>query len=153
MNGLFGWLLVIHVLAAFAVIGPALVVPVIRRSARTAGQLRYAFDVSAKLAFLPKIGGVVLIATGVWLMIESGIGFTQMWLNLSILLSLLLIVLIDAMIEPRVKKIMRMMSENKQQGDEIPREFTQEMRTIVPFDSVAQAMMIAIIVLMVLKPF
>ncbi|WP_370636509.1 DUF2269 family protein [Cohnella sp. CFH 77786] len=153
MNSLYGWLLVFHVLASMAVIGPAFVVPVIRRSARTAGQLRFAFGVAAKLAFLPKIGGVVLIVTGVWLMAETQIGFTQIWLNVAILLSLLMIVAIGAMIEPRAKKIMQMMPENQGQGDEIPREFAQAMRTIVPFESAAQALMVAITVLMVLKPF
>jgi len=41
MVSLFGWILVFHLLAAIAVIDPALVVPVIRRSARTVGQLRF----------------------------------------------------------------------------------------------------------------
>jgi uncharacterized membrane protein len=36
MISLFGWILVMHILAAIAVIGPALVVPVIRRSDRSA---------------------------------------------------------------------------------------------------------------------
>ncbi|MEC0240039.1 DUF2269 family protein [Paenibacillus dokdonensis] len=102
MVSLFGWILVLHILAAIAVIGPALVVLFIRRTARTADQFRFAFDVTNKLAILPKIGGAVLIMTGVWLMIISKMGLSQMWLNLSILLSLLMVATIEGLIGPWV---------------------------------------------------
>lgn len=117
MISLFGWLLVLHILAAIAVIGPAFVVPVIRRSARTVDQFRFAFDVTNKLAILPKIGGAVLIITGVWLMIITKMGLSQMWLNISILLSLLMVATIDGLIGPRIKKIMQIVSISQGEGD------------------------------------
>lgn len=150
---LFGLLLVLHILASVAVIGPAFVVPVIRRSAKTAGQLRFAFDITTKLAILPKIGGAVLIVTGVWLMIITTMGLSQMWLNLAILLSLLMIVIIGGLIEPRMKKIMQNLSESQDQGDEVPDEFARAMKKIAPLESMTQLLMIAITVLMVVKPF
>ncbi|WP_394298016.1 DUF2269 family protein [Gordoniibacillus kamchatkensis] len=151
--GLFGLLLVLHILATIAVIGPAFVVPVIRRSARTFGQLRFAFSITTKLAILPKIGGAVLIVTGIWLMIITKMGLSQMWLNLSILLSLLMIVTIGGLIEPRMKKIMQIVSESQGQEDEVPAEFARAMKKIAPLESAAQLLMLAITVLMVVKPF
>ncbi|SFD74460.1 Predicted integral membrane protein [Paenibacillus catalpae] len=153
MIGLFGWLLVLHILASIAVIGPAIVVPFFRRSARTAGQLRFAFNVTNKLAILPKIGGTVLIITGVWLMIITNMGLSQMWLNISILLSLLMVATIEGLIGPRMKKIMGIVSMNQSQGDELPAELGRLMKKIIPIETASQLLMIAITVLMVLKPF
>jgi uncharacterized membrane protein len=128
-------------------------VPVIRRSARTVGQLRFAFDVTNKLAILPKIGGAVLIITGVWLMIITKMGLSQMWLNISILLSLLMVATIEGLIGPRMKKIMEIVSISQSKGDEVPSELRQLMKKIVPIETVSQLLMIAISVLMILKPF
>lgn len=150
--GLFGILLVLHVLASIAIIGPTFVLPIIRRSAKTVGQLHFAFGIANRLSILPKIGGTVLILTGVWLMIITKMGLSQMWLNVSILLSLFTVVLIDGWIEPRVNKIKKSISEN--QGNEIPAEFGLLIKKkIVPIETAAQLLMIAILVLMVMKPF
>ncbi|MGO4108557.1 DUF2269 family protein [Paenibacillus sp. YAF4_2] len=153
MISLFGWLLVFHVLASIALIGPAVVVPFIRRTARTADQLRFAFDVTNKLAILPKIGGTVLIITGVWLMIITKMGLSQMWLNISILLSLLMVAIIEGLIGPRMKKIMEIVAISQSKGDELPAELGRLMKKIIPIETASQLLMIAIIVLMVLKPF
>lgn len=153
MISLFGWLLVFHILASIAVIGPAFAVPFIRRSARTSGQLRFVFDVTNKIAILPKIGGAVLVVTGVWLMIISKMGLSQMWLNLSILLSLLMVATIEGFIGPRMKKIMEIVSISQSKGDELPAELNQLMKKIIPIETASQLLMIAIAVLMVLKPF
>ena len=150
---MFGLLLVLHILASIALIGPAFVMPIIRRSARSVGQLRFAFGITTKLAIIPKIGGAVLIITGVWLMIITKMGLSQMWLNVSFLLSLLIVVMIDGFIEPRIKKIIKIVSESQDQGNEIPAEFGRLMKKIVPIETAAQLLMIAILVLMVVKPF
>ncbi|MEF7440891.1 DUF2269 family protein [Paenibacillus lautus] len=150
---LYELLLVLHILASIAIVGPAFVMPIIRRSARTVDQLHFTFGMTTKLAIMPKIGGVVLIVTGVWLMILTKMGLSQMWLNVSILLSLLMIVLIDGWIEPRMKKIVKIISKNQVQGNEIPAEFELLIKKIVPIETAAQLLMIATLVLMVVKPF
>ena len=153
MVSLFGWILVLHILASIALIGPAVVVPVIRRSARTVGQLRFAFVVTNKVAALPKIGGSVLILTGVWLMILTKAGFSQLWLNISILLSLLTVATIEGLIGPRMKKIMESVSISQSEGDEIPADIGRSMKKIVPFETASQLLILFILVLMILKPF
>jgi len=152
--GLFGILLVVHILASIAIIGPAFILPIIRRSAKTVGQLHFALGMAIKLSILPKIGGAVLILTGVWLMIITKVGLSQMWLNVSILLSLLLIVMIDGWIEPRLKKFKKkIISESHNQDNEIPSEFGLLIKKIVPIETASQLLLIAILVLMVVKPF
>jgi Predicted integral membrane protein (DUF2269). len=150
---LFGLLLVVHIFASIAVIGPAFVMPIIRRSARTVGQLHFALGVTSKLIIILKIGGTVLILTGVCLMIITKMGLSQLWLNTAILLSLSMVVMIDGWIEPRVKKIFKLTAESQDQSKEIPAEFRLLIKKIVPIEAAAQLLMIAILALMVVKPF
>ena len=148
---MFGLLLVLHILSAIAFIGSASLIPAMRRLAKTASQLRFVFDITGKLSWLPKIGGAAVIATGIGLMFITGMGLSQMWLNVSILLSLLLVVAIGAFIEPRLKKVTKLVAESH--GDEVPAEFFLAMKKIALLESAAQLLMIAVIVLMVIKPF
>ncbi|UUZ78761.1 DUF2269 domain-containing protein [Paenibacillus sp. P26] len=150
---MFGILLVLHILGAIAFIGPAFVMPIIRRSARTVGQLHFVIGITTKFAIIPKIGGTILIITGVWLMIITKMGLSQMWLNVSLLLSLLVVVMIDGWIEPRMKKIIKILSESQDQGNEIPAEFGLLIKRSYPLRRQRQPLMIAILVLMVIKPF
>ena len=150
---MFGLLLVVHIFASIAVIGPAFVMPIIRRSARTVGQLHFALGVTSKLTIILKIGGTVLILTGVCLMIITKMGLSQLWLNTAILLSLSMVVMIDGWIEPRVKKIFKLTAESQDQSKEIPAEFRLLIKKIVPIEIAAQLLMIVILVLMVVKPF
>ncbi|UJF33401.1 DUF2269 family protein [Paenibacillus hexagrammi] len=150
---MFGLLLVVHIFASIAVIGPAFVMPIIRRSARTVGQLHFALGVTSKLTIILKIGGTVLILTGVCLMIITKMGLSQLWLNTAILLSLSMVVMIDGWIEPRVKKIFKLTAESQDQSKEIPAEFRLLIKKIVPIEAAAQLLMIAILALMVVKPF
>ncbi|NIK71887.1 DUF2269 family protein [Paenibacillus sp. BK720] len=150
---LYEILLVFHILASISIIGPAFVLPIIRRSARTVSQLHFAFSVTTKLALMPKIGGAVLIVTGIWLMIITKMGLAQWWLNASILLALLMVVIIDGCIEPRTKKIVKIIAENQNQDDKIPTEFALLIKKLIPIETAAQLLMIAILSLMVVKPF
>ncbi|GMK44662.1 DUF2269 family protein [Paenibacillus glycanilyticus] len=150
---MFGLLLVVHIFASIAVIGPAFVMPIIRRSARTVGQLNFALGVTAKLTIILKIGGTVLILTGIGLMIITKLGLSQLWLNTAILLSLSMIVMIDGWIEPRMKKIFKLTAESQDHSKEIPAEFRLGIKKIVPIEIAAQLLMVVILVLMVVKPF
>lgn len=146
---MFALLLVLHIFSAVAVIGSAFLVPIIRRSAKTAAQLRFFFDMTTKVAWISKIGAALLVITGIWLMVNAKVGFTQMWLNLSILLSLVLVVTIGGFIEPRIQRIE---AASKSQGHELSGEVRLAMRKLVPLETTAQLLILAVTVLMVVKP-
>lgn len=147
---MYGLLLVLHILAAVAVMGSAFLVPIVRRSAKTAAQLRFIFDITAKVAWFSRIGGAVLVLTGIGLMIIAEAGFSQMWLNLSILLSLVFVVTLGGWIEPRVKRIAQIVSES--QGSELSGDVGLAMRKLAPVETTAQLLTLAVTVLMVVKP-
>lgn len=86
-------------------------------------------------------------------MIITKMGLSQLWLNTAILLSLSMIVMIDGWIEPRVKKIFKLTAESQDHSKEIPAEFRLWIKKVVPIEIAAQLLMIAILVLMVVKPF
>lgn len=150
--GLYGFLLLLHILASIAIVGPTFVMPIMRRSARTVSQLNFVFGITTKIAIMPKLGGVFLVVTGVWIMIIAKMGLSQMWLNISILLSLIMVVIIDGWLEPRMKKLKKILSENPDKDEEIPADFSLQLQKIVPLETAAQLLMIAILVLMVIKP-
>ncbi|WP_217594295.1 DUF2269 family protein [Cohnella sp. GbtcB17] len=147
---MYAWLLVLHILAAVAVIGSAFLAPIVRRSAQTAAQLRFVFNATATVALLSKIGAAMLILTGIWLMIIADTGFAQMWLNISILLSLILAATIGGFIEPHVKRLKRIASDS--QGHELSAELRLAMRKLVPWETTAQLLALVVTVLMVVKP-
>jgi uncharacterized membrane protein len=151
MSIFLGILLVLHVLAAIVGIGPAFVLPVLGKSAKSGSQLRFVFGLIKKVNNFPKIGGITLLVTGILLMIVSKIGFSLMWLNLSLLLFVIIEVIIIGFVEPRMKKVAQLVMSSE--GDDIPSGFIDSMKRIAPLEGTVQILTILIIILMVVKPF
>ena len=151
MISLYELFVVLHVLATVVGMGSTFVFPLIRKSAVTASQLRFALGLIQKLEQLPNIGGAVLVVTGILLMILNKTGLSLMWLNISIVLLIVMIVLLAGLIGPRMRKVTQLVLSS--QGDQIPAGYMQSIKTIAPLETVVQAIIVAVIVLMVLKPF
>ncbi|WP_169306684.1 DUF2269 family protein [Cohnella pontilimi] len=151
MGVLFDLLIVLHVLAAIVGIGPAFILPVLGKSAKSGSQLRFIFGIIQKVNKFPKIGGITLLVTGVLLMIVSKIGFSLVWLNISLLLFLLIEILIIGFVEPRMKRTTHLVLSSE--GEDIPSGFAESMKQIAPLESTVHLFTFAIIALMVLKPF
>jgi uncharacterized membrane protein len=150
MISLYGLFVVLHVLAAVVGMGSTFVFPLIRKSAATGSQLRFALGLIQKLEQLPNIGGAVIVVTGILLMILNKTGLSLMWLNVSIVLLIVMIVLLAGFIGPRMKKVTQLVLSS--QGEQIPAGYMQSIKTIAPLETAVQAIIVAVIVLMVLKP-
>jgi hypothetical protein len=151
MSIVTGILIVLHVLAAIVGIGPAFVLPVLGKSAKSGSQLRFVFSLIEKVNKFPKIGGITLLVTGILLMIVSKTGFSLMWLNLSLLLFIIIEVIIIGFVEPRMKKVAKLVMSS--QGDTIPTGFADSMKGIAPLEGTVHLLTLLIIILMVVKPF
>jgi uncharacterized membrane protein len=151
MSIFLGILLVLHVLAAIVGIGPAFVLPVLGKSAKSGSQLRFVFGLIRKVNNFPKIGGITLLVTGILLMIVSKTGFSLMWLNLSLFLFGIIEVIIIGFVEPRMKKVAQFVMSSE--GDDIPSGFADSMKRIAPLEGTVQILTFLIIILMVVKPF
>lgn len=150
MSLLYDILLILHVLAAIAGIGPAFVLPLVGKSAKTGSQLRFVFALMQKINKFPKIGGITLIVTGILLMIIGKTGFALLWLNLSLLLFIVIEIIIIGFVEPGMKKIGSLVMASE--GEEIPPGFAAAMNKIAPLETAVHALTLIIIVLMVIKP-
>jgi uncharacterized membrane protein len=151
MSIVLGILVVLHVLAAIVGIGPAFVLPILGKSAKSGSQLRFVFGLIQKVNNFPKIGGITLLVTGILLMIVSKIGFSLMWLNLSLLLFVIIEVIIIGFVEPRMKKVAQLVMSSD--GDNIPSGFADSMKRIAPLEGTVHLLTFLIIILMVVKPF
>jgi uncharacterized membrane protein len=150
MSVVLGILVVLHVLAAIVGIGPAFILPLLGKSAKSGSQLRFVFGIIQKVNNFPKIGGITLLVTGILLMVVSKIGFSLMWLNLSLLLFVIIEVIIIGFIEPRMKKVARLVMTSE--GDSIPAGFADSMKRIAPLEGTVHLLTFLIIILMVVKP-
>jgi uncharacterized membrane protein len=150
MSVVLGILVVLHVLAAIVGIGPAFILPLLGKSAKSGSQLRFVFGIIQKVNNFPKIGGITLLVTGILLMVVSKIGFSLMWLNLSLLLFVIIEVIIIGFIEPRMKKVARLIMTSE--GDSIPTGFADSMKRIAPLEGTVHLLTFLIIILMVVKP-
>jgi uncharacterized membrane protein len=150
MSVVLGILVVLHVLAAIVGIGPAFILPLLGKSAKSGSQLRFVFGIIQKVNNFPKIGGITLLVTGILLMVVSKIGFSLMWLNLSLLLFVIIEVIIIGFIEPRMKKVARLIMTSE--GDSIPAGFADSMKRIAPLEGTVHLLTFLIIILMVVKP-
>ncbi|WJH36050.1 DUF2269 domain-containing protein [Paenibacillus sp. CC-CFT747] len=131
--------------------GEPLLLSLIRKSATTGSQLRFALGLIHKLDPFPTIGGVVLIVTGIMLMILGKTGLSLLWLNVSSVLLIVMVVLLIGFLGPRMKKATELVLSS--QGEPIPAGYSQAMKAILPLEKAVLAIILAVIVLMVLKPF
>jgi hypothetical protein len=147
---LYGILVVLHVLAAIVGIGPAFVLPILGKAAKTGSQLRFVFSIIQKINKFPKTGGITLIVTGILLMVTGKTGFTLLWLDISIVLLIVIEIIIIGFVEPTMKRLGQVVMAN--QGEDIPAEFIKTMRKIAPLDGTVHLLTTIIIILMVIKP-
>jgi uncharacterized membrane protein len=146
----YGILIVLHVLAAIVGIGPAFILPVLGRSAKSGSQLRFVFGIIQKINKFPKIGGITLIVTGILLMIVGKFGFSVLWLNFSLLLFVIIEIIIIGFIEPQMRKVAQIVMSS--QGEEFPDGFELSMKKVVPLERTVHLLTVIIIILMVVKP-
>jgi uncharacterized membrane protein len=150
LNVLYGSLVVLHVVAAIVGIGPAFIIPLLGKSAKSGSQLRFVFGLIQKINKFPKTGGITLLITGILLMIVGKTGFTLLWLNVSLLLFIVIEIIIIGVVEPKMKKVAQFVMTS--QGEEIPAGFHDSMKKIAPFEGAVHLLTLIIIILMVIKP-
>lgn len=141
----------VHIIAAVFLIVPNVIVPILAKRIGTLKNLKKLFKISNWLSRFSKTGGVILLLSGLGIMWEAKIGFSQMWLNVSIVLVVVLEI-IAALIAP---KKMRVISDYiiSYQGDSIPKNYKEMMKEIVPYNALIHLITLMIMLLMIFKPF
>ncbi|WP_428911703.1 DUF2269 family protein [Niallia sp. Krafla_26] len=148
---LYTILLLIHVLAAIIGIGATFAFPVISNSAKNLPQLKHILVLVKKLELYPKIGGALLIITGLMMGFISPGYFKEIWFMGSIALYIIIEILIYGVIGSKMKKIVPVVMTSV--GEKIPEEYQLVAKSTAPIHMVASLLAIVIIILMSVKPF
>lgn len=144
-------LLIIHVLAAIIGIGATFAFPVISNSARNLPQLKHTLDLLKRLESFPKIGGALLIITGIIMGFLTPAYFKEIWFVGSIILYIVVEFLIYVVIGLKMKKVVPLVMSSE--GDEIPNEYMAVAKSTAPLHMVVTLLAVVIIIFMSVKSF
>jgi len=147
----YSLLVLIHVLAAIIGIGVTFAFPVISNMAKNLSQLKHTLELLKKLELYPKIGGGILIITGLIMGFITPAYFKEIWFVGSIVLYLIIEILIYVVIGSKMKMIVPVVMSAE--GEEIPEEYLVVAKSTAPVHMLATLLAIIIIIFMAAKPF
>ncbi|MFY4775747.1 DUF2269 family protein [Metabacillus sp. RGM 3146] len=148
---LYGFLVLIHVIAAVCGLRATFAIPILMNRPKTASQAQFAFHVNEGIEKLAKIGSLTLLITGLLLGALNPFLFTKVWYIASLVLFVA--------VQPVVAVILpKRMAEQKKildgyEGEELPDSYLQISKKIAPYNGFLHTAAILLIVLMVTKPF
>ncbi|MCC3375167.1 DUF2269 family protein [Cohnella sp. REN36] len=145
------YLLFVHLVAAVMGLGAAFGFPIVLKSAKTVSQAKFALALLHKLEMLPKIGSLLLLATGLWLGFLEPYLFEEVWFIGSIVLFLAAMVIVAGILPRKAKKQSELLASA--QGEQLPSEYKAIAAQSARLESVTHAIAFILILLMVFKPF
>jgi len=144
------YLLFIHIIAAVTAMAAVICYPFIMSSARTTGQAKFALALLEKTAILPKLGGTLLLLTGLALGFLEVSLFKELWYVISIAIFLVILVLFAGLIPAGIKQQLALLQQT--QGDDLPETYRQSRRRSAWLEGIANVAAFIVILLMVFKP-
>ncbi|RDW21198.1 DUF2269 family protein [Oceanobacillus chungangensis] len=150
---LYEILVFIHVISAILGMGPGMIMTfvVLRPKPKNMTELKHAFAIRNSLHALTMIGGLLLLGTGLWMGLLNPYLFTQGWYNISLILFLIALAFGPVLLAPRSKPIKLMLIEHKE--EEIPASYDYLSKRLFNMEHLENLLFLAIIVLMIIKPF
>ncbi|AXI07937.1 DUF2269 domain-containing protein [Oceanobacillus zhaokaii] len=150
---LYEILVFIHVISAILGMGPGMIMTliVLKPKPKNMTELKHTFGIRNSLHLLTMIGGLLLLITGLWMGLLNTYLFTQGWYNFSLILFLIALAFGPVLLAPRSKPIKLMFKEHK--GEEIPDSYEPLSKKLFNMEHLENLIFLAIIVLMILKPF
>jgi uncharacterized membrane protein len=148
---MYTYLLFIHILSAVTAIVAIMGYPLIMSGVRTTGQARFGLALQNKLAILPKIGGTLLILTGLGLGFLQTYQFRELWYVVSIAIFFVILIILAVMLPSGIKKQLALLQQT--QGDALPDTYRRSRRRSAWLEGTANLAVFISILLMVFKPF
>ncbi len=147
----YGFLLLIHIIAAVVGLGASFAIPTVLRSPTNADQARFSLLLTKKIEVFAKIGSLTLFATGLIMGFIHSYLFTKSWFITSLLIYLIVQVIVIG-IMPKKLKAMNEILESYDL-EEVPESYKSIHSTLKPYDLSLFAAAILLITLMTIKPF
>jgi uncharacterized membrane protein len=147
----YGLLLLIHLIAAVVGLGASFALPVLMSRPKTVSQAKFAHSTAKGIENFAKIGSITLLVTGIVMGILNTYLFTQIWFIASLVIYVLIQPIVAGIIPKNSAKQLEIL-ENAT-GEELPAEYIQIDKKMVPFNNTVHAAAIILIILMSVKPF
>ncbi|MEW9698672.1 DUF2269 family protein [Paenibacillus sp. SI8] len=145
------YLVFIHILSAVTAIVAIMGYPLIMSGVRTTGQARFGLAIQNKLAILPKIGGTLLILSGLGLGFLQTFLFRELWYVVSIAIFFVILIILAVMLPSGIKKQLALLQQV--QGDALPDSYRRSRRRSAWLEGTANLAVFISLILMVFKPF
>lgn len=148
---IYNFLLLIHVLAAIIGVGAAFAFPIIMSAFKNLSQLKFTLGIMKKLDLLPKVGGLILLITGLIMGFMNPTYFTNVWFTGSLVLYIIIETLMIGIVDRKLKPVVPIVMNAE--GEEIPNEFEDFSKATAPIQMTVHGLALIIIILMTVKPF
>ncbi|MFC6233440.1 DUF2269 family protein [Paenibacillus allorhizosphaerae] len=150
MNQIYTLLVGIHIFAAILGAGPLLLSNVILKRTKDLSELKYAHQGVEKLNKTATIGWIVLLPTGILMGWINPSLFRMFWFDTSIALFVVFTIYSEMVIGPKMKTMHEMIRTCE--SKDIPQQYKILSDKLIPYDWFGKLLVVAIIILMVLKP-
>lgn len=147
---MYNYLLFVHIISAVTAIAAVSCYPLIMSSARTVGQAKFALALLEKMAILPKLGGTLLLLTGLALGFLEISLFRELWYVASIVIFFVILVIFAGLLPAGIKQQLKLLLQT--QGDDLPEAYRLSRRRSSWLEVVANLAVFISILLMVFKP-
>lgn len=147
---MYNYLLFVHIISAVTAIAAVICYPLIMSSARTVGQAKFALALLEKMAILPKLGGTLLLLTGLALGFLEISLFRELWYVASIVIFFVILVIFAGLLPAGIKQQLKLLLQT--QGDDLPEAYRLSRRRSSWLEVVANLAVFISILLMVFKP-
>lgn len=147
---MYNFLLFIHIISAVTAIVAVTGYPVIMSCVRTVEQAKFGLKLLEKMAILPKIGGTLLLLSGLLLGYQQTYLFKELWYWLSVAIFLVILIILAVLLPSGMKQQLALLQQT--QGDALPEVYRRSRRRSLRLEVIANFCVVISILLMVFKP-
>lgn len=144
------YLLFIHIISAVTAIAAVISYPLIMSSVRTVRQAIFALELLKKIAILLKIGGTLLLLTGLAFGFQHTYLYNELWYLLSIAIFFVILVIMAVLLPSGINHQLSLLQQT--QSNTLPNAYRQSRRRSLYLEWVAILAVFISIFLMVFKP-
>lgn len=151
MNTLYKLVVMIHIFSAIIGLGPGFLLVYIVKKAGNMAELRHAYSIRRRLHTIVMAGGTLLLLTGLAMGAIRPYLFSAGWYLGALALFMMALAMGPLVLAPRARKVKALLASHK--GDDIPPAYYSLSRNLFFYEHIESSLFLAIIALMIVKPF
>ncbi|RDU38695.1 hypothetical protein DRW41_03805 [Neobacillus piezotolerans] len=148
---MYNYLLFIHIISAVTAIVAITGYPVIMSCVRTVEQAKFGLRLLEKMAILSKIGGILLLLTGLLFGYQQTYLFGELWYWLALAIFCVILVILAVLLPFGMKQQLELLHQSL--GETLPEGYRRSRRRSLRLEVIANFCVVISILLMVFKPF